>query len=212
MIATAPENKLTGLRFQDTTNATGRWPRFERFAKRAMSKLPGAPLALRLREHMPANEIRSLVGEDVWKSSYRFCVERDPWDRLLSFWVWRQKRFGVELSFDAFLDRIEANPNDRLVRGYSNFSLYSHAGESILNEVILYHKLQEGLRDLARKQDLSLDLASLPFRKGGLRPSELSPNSLRADQVGRIARICADEIELFDWDFTALYRSHKRNA
>lgn len=212
MIATAPENRLTGVRMQDTTNATGRWPRIERLAKRALLRLPGSPMAMRLREHMPASDVRTVIGDDMWKASHSFCVERDPWDRLLSFWIWRQKRFGVQLSFDAFLDKIEADPDSRFVRGYSNFRFYSQGGELALSEVILYHRLQEGLAELSRKHDLSLDPADLPFRKGGFRPREASPASLRADQIRRIARLCAQEIQLFSWDFEALHKTQPRNS
>jgi hypothetical protein len=38
--------------------------------------------------HMSAKRLRSLLGEDVWKSYYKICVIRNPWDRMVSKFWW----------------------------------------------------------------------------------------------------------------------------
>ena len=30
--------------------------------------------------HMPASEVMSRVPTEIWKSYFKFCVERNPWD------------------------------------------------------------------------------------------------------------------------------------
>ena len=34
--------------------------------------------------HMPAREVKQRVPVDVWNGYFKFCVERNPWDKLLS--------------------------------------------------------------------------------------------------------------------------------
>ena len=34
--------------------------------------------------HMPARELRNRVARDVWNGYFKFCVERNPWDKVLS--------------------------------------------------------------------------------------------------------------------------------
>ncbi len=43
-------------------------------------------------EHMPAWRVRQQIGEDVWNSYYKFCFERNPWDKVVSYYNW--KKFG----------------------------------------------------------------------------------------------------------------------
>ena len=36
--------------------------------------------------HMPATEIRTLAGHRVWNEYFKFCVVRNPFDKLVSLW------------------------------------------------------------------------------------------------------------------------------
>jgi hypothetical protein len=44
--------------------------------------------------HMPAKAIRDLIGPDAWNSYYKFCVVRDPFDKLVSLWWFNNAREG----------------------------------------------------------------------------------------------------------------------
>ncbi len=49
--------------------------------------------------HMPASEVRSRVPADVWSSYFKFCVERNPWDKVLSHYhIWRAVGFPLTTS------------------------------------------------------------------------------------------------------------------
>ncbi|MBC7979765.1 MAG: hypothetical protein H7Y36_04295 [Armatimonadetes bacterium] len=41
-------------------------------------------------EHMPASRVRHLVGDDVWNSYYKFCFERNSWDKVVSYYNWKK--------------------------------------------------------------------------------------------------------------------------
>ena len=55
--------------------------------------------------HMPASEVRSRLPADVWNSYFKFCVERNPWDKVLSHYHMHVDREGGSLSLDEYLDR-----------------------------------------------------------------------------------------------------------
>ena len=41
--------------------------------------------------HMPAAEVRDKVGEATWSSYFKFCFERNPWDRAISQYHWENR-------------------------------------------------------------------------------------------------------------------------
>jgi hypothetical protein len=91
--------------------------------------------------HMPAREVQAKVPEEVWKGYFKFCVERNPWDKTLSHYHMMNHRAGGGLSFDAYL------ANGDLPVSYP---LYTHpAGSEILvDQVLRYETLTEGLAEV----------------------------------------------------------------
>jgi len=55
--------------------------------------------------HMPAREVKNHVLADVWKGYCKFCVERNPWDKVLSHYHMHAAREGGLLSLDEYLAR-----------------------------------------------------------------------------------------------------------
>jgi hypothetical protein len=48
----------------------------------------GNPDGARFYNHMPAENVRELLGDDIWNSYYKFCVVRNPFDKVVSmFWM-----------------------------------------------------------------------------------------------------------------------------
>src|SRR5213594_2254290 len=55
--------------------------------------------------HMPAREVKQRVLVDVWNGYFKFCVERNPWDKVLSHYHMHAAREGGGLSLDEYLAR-----------------------------------------------------------------------------------------------------------
>ena len=55
--------------------------------------------------HMPAREVKQRVPADVWNGYFKFCVERNPWDKVLSHYHMHAVREGGSLSLDEYLSR-----------------------------------------------------------------------------------------------------------
>src|SRR5262249_41037069 len=55
--------------------------------------------------HMPAGEVKQRVPMDVWNGYFKFCVERNPWDKVLSHYHMHAAREGGALSLDEYLAR-----------------------------------------------------------------------------------------------------------
>lgn len=61
--------------------------------------------------HLFAREVKSFVGDDLWRSYFKFCVVRNPWSRLLS-WYRRIEERGKTDPNNKFWQYVMANSCD----------------------------------------------------------------------------------------------------
>ncbi len=91
--------------------------------------------------HIPARVVRQLLPQDVWNGYFKFCVERNPWDKTLSHYHLWNYRAGGGATFDQFLAAGEL-PLGR--------PLYTDAsGENVLvDRVLRYENLARELGEV----------------------------------------------------------------
>lgn len=100
--------------------------------------------------HMPAGEIRALLGEEVWQRYFKFCVVRNPFDKVVSqFWFRisdkeRQRLKSADFSVvrKAFSQwcRLSQFPLDRQV--------YTIDEVPAMDCFVRYERLHEGLEQV----------------------------------------------------------------
>ena len=89
--------------------------------------------------HIPAHTIRNQISPEIWNSYFKFCVERNPWEKTLSYY--HMKRFREEEGLT--LDRYLAGNEFPI-----NFYKYTEPGNPnkiIVNRVLYYENLMEQL-------------------------------------------------------------------
>jgi hypothetical protein len=148
----------------------------------------------RFKNHMPAARIRALVGEEVWRSYYKFAIERDPWDKAISLYYWRTRHEAPRRPLLQFLQEVGA-------RSLSNAHIYLIDGKLAVDRMIRYENLAEQLEEVRLRLGLPESLA-LPRAKGTHR----SERSHYAQLIGAAERAvidaaCAREIELLGYRF-----------
>lgn len=47
--------------------------------------------------HMPAWLIKDRIGKNIWDNYFKFCFERNPWDKTVSHYYWRKHRTPMSL-------------------------------------------------------------------------------------------------------------------
>lgn len=101
--------------------------------------------------HMPAHEVRRLIDPQIWASYFKFCVERNPWDKMLSYYHMTKHREGGQLTFRDFL----AGNTFPL-----NYPAYTEPGQPdkvIVDRVIHYEKLIPGLKAVFQPLGIAFD-------------------------------------------------------
>ena len=91
--------------------------------------------------HMPAREVKNRVPAKVWNGYFKFCVERNPWDKVLSHFHMHAARAGGALSLDEYLAR------GRFPINYFRYT--DRSGEKlIVDRVVRYENLLAELREV----------------------------------------------------------------
>jgi hypothetical protein len=89
-------------------------------------------------EHMPAWRVRDYIGEEVWRSYFKFAFDRNPWDRQVSWYLYKTKSKRARPSFERFLP-------DRRRAFVTNYAQYTIDGALAVDFVGRYERLDEDL-------------------------------------------------------------------
>jgi hypothetical protein len=117
--------------------------------------LTAADLAQRRRFHeaLPAWQVQCRLPASIWRSYYKFAVERNPWDKVISRrdqWN-RTNKFGITVSMDEHLDYLEKRLHSPWVQyAPSNFPRYANpwTGHVLVDKIVRYENLNDELAEV----------------------------------------------------------------
>jgi Sulfotransferase family len=147
------------------------------------------------RNHTTAMGAKQLLPADIWNNYYKFCVERNPWDKTLSNYHMKKYRSETPLSMNDYLTH-----EKKLAR---NFYKYTDTNGNILvDRVVKYENLAAELQEV-------FDRLSVPFEgtlginaKSEYRTDRRSYREvLNSSQAAIIADIFSKEIAAHGYRF-----------
>jgi len=146
--------------------------------------------------HIKASELRDRMDVKLWNSYYKFCVERNPWDKTLSYYHMMNYRAGGKLSLEKYFEL-----EDYCV----DFSLYTEKSiqsDIIVDRVIKYEFLLDELNQVFKYLGIpfSGDLgiyAKSEYRKDKRHYQDV----LSSNQANLISRVFSDEISFFGYKY-----------
>lgn len=138
--------------------------------------------------HMPAWLVRSKLGHDIWNSYFKFCFERNPWDKVASIYGWRTRNLENPPPFNDWLF------SDRKVS--SDWPIYSIDAECAVDAVGRYEALNEDLDVFLERVGIASDGLDLPGAKSGFRREVRYPPAC----VEHVRRMFHREIQMFGYE------------
>ena len=145
--------------------------------------------------HMPASEVRKRVPAEVWNSYFKFCTERNPWDKVLSHYHMHAAREGGSLSLDEYLAR---------GRFPINYFRYTDRGGTkiIVDRVLRYEDLMAELGEVFSQLNIPFDGTLGVAAKSEYRTDRGPYRQVFNDEQRRIVeKAFAKEIELHGYRF-----------
>jgi hypothetical protein len=154
--------------------------------------------------HLSAEQIKELVGKSNWKNYFTFTFERNPYERLISFYFWRTKNIPNPASFKEFLNSIFLNKEqwlkDNSLDGYSNLPFYMIDGEIAVDHVARFENLTSEIKYIYNRIGISFD-GWLPVEKMGNYSKETAQKKMYdSESIERMKMIFEKEISLFGYN------------
>jgi hypothetical protein len=144
---------------------------------------------------MPAREVKQRVPADVWNSYFKFCVERNPWDKVLSHYNMHAAREGGRLSLDEYLARGRFPINDFRYLDRSRSKI-------IVDRIVRYEHLLADLGEIFAQLNIPFDGTLGVAAKSDYRADRRPYQEVFNDQQRRIVeKAFAKEIELHGYTF-----------
>ena len=144
--------------------------------------------------HIPARFVRNRVSSDVWNKYYKFCVERNPWDKSISHYSMLKQRSGNSITFDDYL----RNRNFCV-----NFPKYLDENNNIIvDKIIRYESLDDELNTVFSNLDIPFSGTLEIKAKSEYRKDKRHYHDIYTDkQAEVIARAFEREIKLHGYQY-----------
>jgi hypothetical protein len=143
------------------------------------------------KNHLPASRIRQMVSRDVWDSYFKFCVERDPFDKIISAHAWVTARRRMDGRPEQSLHEFLAGD----ISAWSDWESYTENNQIIVDRVLRYENLASELGEVC--EQLGLPALSLPTAKSGHRKDTRPASELLGwHGMERVAEVFERELEI----------------
>ncbi|MEO5916778.1 MAG: sulfotransferase family 2 domain-containing protein [Luteolibacter sp.] len=145
--------------------------------------------------HIPAAEVRARIGKEIWESYFKFCVERNPWDRAVSFYYWKN-RAEPRAPFSEYIDS-----NAPVILRKNGWGVYTIDDAVVVDSICRFENLAEDLEAIRLRLSLPEKL-ELPRAKSRFRKNEAGYQEIYGDtEKARIEELFSDEIRRFGYEF-----------
>ena len=146
--------------------------------------------------HMPWQIAKKHVTDKQWNSYYKFAVERNPWDKVVSQYFWKTRKYETPPSFETWLRKAKLIPDD--------WNLYTSDNKVVLDQIIQYNNLHEELIDLFNNKfnlELTQDMLDNTTVKVGFRKKHYTEMYNEPYMIDWVRKRFKKEIKHFDYKF-----------
>jgi hypothetical protein len=133
--------------------------------------------------HMPASEIRQKIGNSIWDAYFKFCVIRNPFDKLVSRFYFRdeQKKDKVTLRnrLTRFYKKSDGVEESTAIKRFRKWvraggpiidrDKYLIDGDICVDYFIRFEELHEGIKHVCDALDIPFEPEKIPKLKSGIR-------------------------------------------
>lgn len=144
--------------------------------------------------HITAGEIRSSISSKCWNGYYKFCLERNPWDKTLS-WFYMLNKVSHPISWNEYIE----------TRNFPyNYDKYMDIKSRVLlvDEIIYYENLNKGLANVFKRLGVPFGGELTVKAKANYRKNRISYREvIGQDDASLIGEVFKPEIDMHGYSF-----------
>lgn len=137
---------------------------------------------------------------EYFNNYFKFCIVRNPYDRIVSRYNWDKKEDLINLSFKEYLEFEECNGLVNKINDdwYDRCTLY---GKPCCDYYIKFDNILEGINNIFKILNIN-DNFELPHVKVNEKKNNINYREYYDSYTRKIVeRNCAEEINYFNWEF-----------
>jgi len=142
--------------------------------------------------HMTADQIRSYIEPDIWNNYYKFCFERNPFDKVVSHYYQREKPKGV-----SFKDFVHSERFDQI----TGFEMYSKGGNILVDKIYKYENLESSLHEISERIGCKIELPEIRVKGGFRKERKHYSEEIEDPERKKIEIYFARELKLLGYRF-----------
>lgn len=146
------------------------------------------------KSHTSARVAKQHLSKEHWDTYFKFCIERNPFDKCVSYYYWTHKKPPRP----TFLEHVNLHTNKLKGGGYY---LYTIDDEVVVDRICKYENLSADLEDARQAIGLPSPL-ELPQAKSGYR-KDRSHYRTMIDKASKskISAIFSEEMQLMGYEW-----------
>jgi hypothetical protein len=149
----------------------------------------------RFYNHIPATDIARFVPDLTWREYFVFCVERNPFDRAISQYHWKNRKIsGAPPPMAEFFTNLST-------LSMSNWSLYTSNDRVIVDKVIRYEHLESELKTVGQQLGITIDVSNIHAKAWTRKDRRNYWEVIDEESREIIERRCAKEIAHFGYQW-----------
>ncbi|MCX6303969.1 MAG: sulfotransferase family 2 domain-containing protein [Bacteroidetes bacterium] len=156
--------------------------------------------------HIPAKIMKKQVGERLWGSMYKFTLTRNPWDRMVSLYMYRKRINSIpaEMTFRDYIRELSGSRGSGFFK-YHGFYLSNMdyiSGDN--NEILVdyagkYETRNDDLKEISRQIGFP-ELGNLHIQGG--KTGELHYSQFYDDETRKtVGEIYSKDVEFLNYTF-----------
>lgn len=141
--------------------------------------------------HLGATKIKEYLGNNIFNSYFKFCVIRNPYDKMVSLYNMSVNRDGYKGSFSEFVKNHDC----------INYYRYFIDDKSCIDFYIRYEFLHEDLKKVCEKLNIEYDINKLPKFKSNFRKEKDYKKYYNKELKKIVYNKHKKEFELFSYQY-----------
>jgi len=154
--------------------------------------------------HMSAESIRARAGEAVWNSYFKFCVIRNPFEKVVSAFYFFESpgtHEGASPPAIAMVDRFRSWVAAGNAQRCFDRDKYLIDGALCLDFLIRYESIEAGLSEVCHRLQIPFDISEVPRLKASNRDRKIKiAEFYGADTIDIVRKLFAFELHTFAYD------------